>query len=285
MNIRKIAAVISVTAMLTGMTGCFLKPNKLSPAALEKYAKKYGAEMYDNASDFTFEYRSLCGDYYLISDGICVRVKDGDVAKALDYTDELSPYYDEGIEEATVFAVGDSDDEYTVNIVALATEFGSEDDAAAYYDKLVSIYTATPDLSNYFGSLDGYDLNSVFDFGDLFSMSDINDLFGALDQYNVDLSGFEGIFDLFDVGFMGDIFNYNKYEYEEFKKDDIKYTLIRGDDIYVSGSDSKRFDAAGVYIDGKYVFFVCGSSSDKDLVNEYADEICEGIGVEPPSSL
>ena len=98
MNIRKITAVITVTAMLAGMTGCFLKPNKLSPATLEKYAKKYGAEMYDNAADFSFEYRSLYGDYYLISDGISVRVKEGDVSKALEYADELSPYYDDCIE-------------------------------------------------------------------------------------------------------------------------------------------------------------------------------------------
>lgn len=285
MKKKIITAAVSVMVMTSGITGCFIKPNKLSPAALEKYAKKYGAEMYDDAADFAFEYRSLCGDYYLISDGICARVKDGDIAKALDYTDELSPYYDECIEEATVFAIGDSDDDYSVNVVALATEFGSKDEAEAYYEKLISIYTATPDLSDYFGSLDGYDLNSVFDFGDLFSMSDINDLFNAMDQYNVDFSGFEDIFGLFDVGFMGDIFNHNRYEHEEFEKDDIKYTLLKGDDIYVSGSDSKRFDSAGVYIDGKYVFFICGSASDRDLVDEYVDEICEGIGVEPPSSL
>ena len=167
----------------------------------------------------------------------------------------------------------------------MAAEFGSEDEAAEYYDKIISIYTATPDLSEYFGSLDGYDLNSIFDFGDLFTMNDINDLFEALDQYNVDFSGFEGIFDLFDVGVMEDVFNYNRYKYEEFEEGDIKYTLIIGDDIYVSGSDSKRFDSAGVYIDGNYVFFICGSASERDLVDEYVDRICEGIGVEPPSSL
>ena len=281
--IKILVAAVASSALLN-MTGCFFKQNKIGPAALEKYAKKYGAEMYKDPSDFSYKYKGLYGDYYLICDGICIRAKNEDISKAVDYAGDLSVYYDEDINEATVFVVGDSDDDYgyTVNVVVMSAVFDDESQAESYYDRIIAGYTEKSGSS----FLNGFGDMSMFNFGDLFNMDDLSEYFDMddLSQY-FDMDAFGDLFGMIGVDFAEDLFHSYKYVTQEFEEEDLKYTLIVGDDIYDSDSQTTSFDAAGVYINEKTVFFVCGTASEKDLVNEYVDEICEGIGVEAPSSL
>lgn len=290
-TVIKILAFAVASSALLNMTGCFFKQNKIGPAAVEKYAKKYGAEMYKDASDFAYKYKGLFGDYYLICDGICIRVKGDDVKKAVDYAGDLSDYYDKDIKEATVFTIGDSDDDYgyTAHVVAMSAVFEDESQAESYYERIIASYTdrSGPSFMDGFGDLSDFgDLFDMGDFSDLFGMDDFGEYFDMddLSQY-FDMDAFGDLFGMFGVDFDAELFHNNKYVTQEFEEEDLKYTLIVGDDIYDSNSKTTSFDAAGVYINEKTVFFVCGTASEKNLVNEYVDEICEGIGVEAPSSL
>lgn len=76
----------------------------MGTAALEKYAKDYGAECYKSGHKFADFYKDTYGDVGKLSEGIYIRAEGKDAQQAIECSNEIPVFYDEDIEQATVFA-------------------------------------------------------------------------------------------------------------------------------------------------------------------------------------
>ena len=83
---KKITSLISVTlaaSMLMPLSGCFNRfVNPMGTAALESYAKEYGAERYKSSRDFAHFIKDAYVDVNQLNDGVYVRA-DGKAAGIL----------------------------------------------------------------------------------------------------------------------------------------------------------------------------------------------------------
>ena len=74
---KKIMSLISVTlaaSMLMPLSGCLNRfVNPMGTAALESYAKDYGAKCYKSSREFSDFYKESYGDVGRLSEGIYIR--------------------------------------------------------------------------------------------------------------------------------------------------------------------------------------------------------------------
>ena len=126
---KKITSLISVTlaaSMMLPLTGCLNKfVNPMGTAALEEYAKNYGAEEYKNSREFADFYKDSYGDVGRLSEGIYIRTDGKSVGKAIESLDQTPIFYDEDMKEATIFAVGDMSYYKFNECVCVSMAFGS----------------------------------------------------------------------------------------------------------------------------------------------------------------
>ena len=101
---RSLISIALVASMALSLAGC-AGGGAFGPAALAKYAKGYGAELYTDYEDWQDD---LNGDDMPkgLSDGIYVNAKGDDVKEAVKKVNMCTEFYDKTIKEATVYIVG-----------------------------------------------------------------------------------------------------------------------------------------------------------------------------------
>ena len=141
---KKITSLISVTlaaSMLMPLSGCLNRfVNPMGTAALESYAKEYGAERYKSSRDFAHFIKDSYGDVNQLNDGVYVRADGKAAGMAIEASSEIPIFYDENIKEATVFAVGNMSYYMFNEIFCVSMAFGSSRDADLYYEMAVDSY-------------------------------------------------------------------------------------------------------------------------------------------------
>ena len=276
---RTYKAISSVLAgaVLLSLSGCARNPMGLG--ALENYAKKYGAEKYTDAREFSHAYKDAYGDFSEFSEGLYVRAKGDEVRSALRNSDELSAYYDENTSQAVVFVAGDHDDGDYYYIVAISMRYDEDYDADNFYYTLVNAFTSP-------GIMYGYDPNDYMSpYVDPAFSQDIIQGFEDIERETQELiewlekSGMDPalindlIEDLEDTVYFDE-----DLVCEEFiEEDGLKYTLY--------SSDSGSYYAGGIYVKEETLFTVYAFGSDMDDVNERLDDVCSAMSVASPSSL
>ena len=276
---KKFTSLISVTlaaSMMLSVTGCLNKyVNPMGTAALEKYAKDYGAECYRSGHKFAVFYKDTYGDVGKLSDGIYIRAEGKDAQQAIECSNEIPVFYDEDIEQATVFAAGDMGYYRFNECFCVSMVFGSDRDAGSYYDLAVDSYYVHSD-SNVIEASD-FDPRMVFDI--------------YTNDRQVEQARRELISELTKMGATGEIIDewlqvFDKmydidYDLvlESFEDDDgLRYTLL-------TGSHGDVFYTAGIYVKKSTVFYAYGFGYDEEDVNAYLDDICGYMKLTPPSSL
>ena len=133
---KKIQSVISaavIASMALSLAGCNFGSVKFGPSALAKYAKDYGAELYEDGGDFhdEVEYMDDTGD---LEEGVYLHAEGDEIRDAMKQTFIIGDFYDSSVKEATIFLVGD----YGDTVCTFVSEvFESKDDAQEMYDGLV----------------------------------------------------------------------------------------------------------------------------------------------------
>ena len=187
---RGIISIAIVASIVFSFAGCSLGGAKFGPSALAKYAKDYGADLYEDGEDFHdgVEYMDDTGD---LEDGVYIHAEGDDIRDAMEQTFIIGGFYDSSVKEATVFVVGD----YGNTVCTFVSEvFESEDDAQDMYDELVEdfeeggmVYTLINADSQYthcsYGAyLKGDTLFIVFCYGDERDINNyVDDVCEALD--------------------------------------------------------------------------------------------------------
>ena len=276
---KKITSIISVilaASMMLPLTGCLNKfVNPMGTAALESYAKEYGAERYKSSRDFAHFIKDSYGDVNQLSDGAYVRADGKAAGMAIEASNEIPIFYDENIKEATVFAVGDMSYYKFNEIFCVSMAFGSSSDADLYYEMAVDSY--------YVRDEDGVIEASEFDPRMVFDIYEndqqVEQARQALRRELSDMGASPEMIEewmlLFDE--MYD-FDYD-LELESFEGEDgLRYTLL-------TGSHGDVFYTAGIYVKNSTVFYAYGFGYVPTEVNEYLDDVCEHMQVPPPSSL
>ena len=276
---KKITSLISITlaaSMMLPLTGCLKKlGNPMGPAALEDYAKEYGAERYKSSREFAKFYKDSYGDVNQLNDGIYIRADGKSAGQAIECADEIPVFYSEDIKEATVFAVGEMSYYKFNECFCVSMTFESERDADLYYEVAVDEYYVHND-SDVIDAND-FDVRMVFDIYQ--NDQQVEMARQALRQELIDMGATGEIIDqwmqVFDT--MYDIdYDLVLESYEE--EDGLKYTLL-------TGSHGDVFYTAGIYFKKNTVFYAYGFGYDEDEVNAYIDDVCEHMKLTPPSSL
>lgn len=272
-RIRSGISILLSASMLLALPGC-MKRDPFGPVALEKYAKENGAEMFDNARDFSHYYKDLYGDISEISDGICVNARGEDVKQALDFTDDLAFFYNENISEATAYIFGDVRGGHYSECIVCSMGFDLEVEARGYYNNAKDMYTVTIDFD--YDEIAHYDpyLASSLEENNAKIKELEDEMIEELRNSGVSEEGIEEWIDMFD-----DLYEVDEdLVIENYEEDGIDYTLLYGLNGCV-------YYTAGIYIRGKTVFYVYAFGTDEDVVFDYVDEICDAFDVESPSTL
>lgn len=267
-------SVLLASAMLLPLAGC-LNRDPIGPSALESYAKKHGAEVYRDATEFSHDYNDLYGDLSEISDGMFIRVRGDDIERAIDFTDDISVFYSENIKEASVFIEGDVNHGIYSNCCAISMIFGVEEDASSYYDIACGMYTASLGEFDYEAAAhyDPYLASSIQENDAMIKQLEeeiIEELRNSgasddvIDEY---LDLFEDLYEVDDDLVM-----------ESFEKEGMTFTLLHGKNGYV-------YYAAGIYLCDRTVLYLYSFGTDEDTCLEYLDDICDELGLESPSVL
>ncbi len=276
---KKITSLISVTlaaSMMLPLAGCLNKfVNPMGTAALEDYAKNYGAKEYRSSREFADFYKESYGDVNQLSEGIYIRADGKSVGQAIECAEEVPVFYSEDIKEATVFAVGDMSYYKFNECFCVSMVFGSEREADFYYEAAVDQYYVHSD-SDVIEAND-FDVRMVFDIYQ--NDQQVEMARQALRQELIDMGATSEMIDqwmqVFDT--MYDIdYDLVLKSFEE--EDGLKYTLL-------TGSHGDVFYTAGIYYKNNTVFYAYGFGYDEDEVNAYIDGVCEHMKVTPPSSL
>lgn len=276
---KKITSIISVTlaaSMLMPMTGCLNKyVNPMGTAALESYAKVYGAKCYKSSREFSDFYKESYGDVGRLSEGIYIRADGKRAGLAIECADEVPIVYSEDIKEATVFAAGDMSYYKFNECFCVSMVFGSERDADFYYELAVDNYYVHSDSDVI--DADDFDPRMVFDIYQ--NDHQVEQARQALQKELIDMGATSEMIDewlkVFDT--MYDI-DYDLV-LESFEEENgLKYTLL-------TGSHGDVFYTAGIYVKKNTVFYAYGFGYDEDEVNAYIDGVCEHMKLTPPSSL
>ncbi len=276
---KKITSIISVTlaaSMLMPMTGCLNKyVNPMGTAALESYAKDYGAKCYKSSREFSDFYKESYGDVGRLSEGIYIRADGKRAGLAIECADEVPIVYSEDIKEATVFAAGDMSYYKFNECFCVSMVFGSERDADFYYELAVDNYYVHSDSDVI--DADDFDPRMVFDIYQ--NDHQVEQARQALQKELIDMGATSEMIDewlkVFDT--MYDI-DYDLV-LESFEEENgLKYTLL-------TGSHGDVFYTAGIYVKKNTVFYAYGFGYDEDEVNAYIDGVCEHMKLTPPSSL
>ena len=275
---KKIMSLISITlaaSLMLPLTGCLNKyVNPMGTAALEDYAKNYGAEEYKSSREFADFYKESYGNVGQLSEGIYIRTDGKSAGKAIECLNEIPVFYSEDMKEATVFAVGDMSYYKFNECICVSMVFGSERDADFYYDIAVDEYYVHND-SNVIDAND-FDVRMVFDIYQ--NDQQVEQARQALRRELIDMGATSEMIDewmqVFDT--MYDI-DYDLV-LESFEEDGMKYTLL-------TGSHGDVFYTAGIYFKDNTVFYAYGFGYDEDEVNAYLDDVCGHMKLTPPSSL
>lgn len=262
--------------MLMPMTGCLNKyVNPMGTAALESYAKDYGAKCYKSSREFSDFYKESYGDVGRLSEGIYIRADGKRAGLAIECADEVPIVYSEDIKEATVFAAGDMSYYKFNECFCVSMVFGSERDADFYYELAVDNYYVHSDSDVI--DADDFDPRMVFDIYQ--NDHQVEQARQALQKELIDMGATSEMIDewlkVFDT--MYDI-DYDLV-LESFEEENgLKYTLL-------TGSHGDVFYTAGIYVKKNTVFYAYGFGYDEDEVNAYIDGVCEHMKLTPPSSL
>lgn len=130
-NLRTIAAITLTVSAALSLTGC-LGGGKLTPAALAKVAKAYGAELYKDPDEFSADLieKDEAGGF---EDGIYISAKDRDVKHAVDDVDFIPDcFYNKSIKESTILALDDKS-----FCFFMASTYESEEKAEKAYEAIV----------------------------------------------------------------------------------------------------------------------------------------------------
>ena len=150
---RGIISIVIVASIVFSFAGCSLGGTKFGPSALAKYAKDYGADLYEDGEDFHdgVEYMDDTGD---LEDGVYIHAEGDDIRDAMEQTFIIGGFYDSSVKEATVFVVGD----YGNTVCTFVSEvFESEDDAQDMYDELVEDFEEVKDYSGEDAEMDSFE--------------------------------------------------------------------------------------------------------------------------------
>ena len=153
---KKIRSVISaavIASMALCLAGCNLGGAKFGPSALAKYAKDYGADLYEDGGDFhdEVEYMDDTGD---LEGGVYIHAEGDDIRAAMEQTFILGRFYDSSVKEATIFMVGD----YGNTVCTFVSEvFESKDDAQDMYDGLVEDFEEVKEYSGEDAEMDSFE--------------------------------------------------------------------------------------------------------------------------------
>ena len=150
---RGIISIAIVASIVFSFAGCSLGGAKFGPSALAKYAKDYGADLYEDGEDFhdEVEYMDDTGD---LEDGVYIHAEGDDIRDAMEQTFIIGGFYDSSVKEATVFVVGD----YGNTVCTFVSEvFESEDDAQDMYDELVEDFEEVKDYSGEDAQMDSFE--------------------------------------------------------------------------------------------------------------------------------
>ena len=275
---KKITSLISVTlaaSMMLPLTGCLNKfVNPMGTAALEEYAKNYGAERYKNSREFASFYKDSYSDVNQLNDGIYIRADGKSAGQAIECADEIPIFYSEDIKEAAVFAVGEMSYYKFNECFCVSMTFESERDADLYYEVAVDEYYVHSD-SDVIDAND-FDVRMVFDIYQ--NDAQVEQARQALQRELIDMGATGEMIDqwmqVFDT--MYDI-DYDLV-LESFEEDGMKYTLL-------TGSHGDVFYTAGIYFKNNTVFYAYGFGYEEDEVNAYIDDVCGHMKLTPPSSL
>ena len=276
---KKIKSLISVTlaaSMVMSLSGCLnIKGDPMGPAALEKYAKDFGAEQYKSSREFSDFYKETYSDVEKLKDGIYLRAGGKEAGLAIECSDEIPIIYSEEIKEATVFAAGDMRYNKFNECFCVSMSFNSERDADMYYDLALDSYYV-PNKSGVIEASD-FDPRMLFDI--------------YTNDQQVEAARQALIKELNDMGATGEIIDEwvkifdsmcdvdHDLVLESFEDDNgMRYTLL-------TGSHGDVFYTAGIYVNKNTVFYAYGFGCDKYKVNDYLDAICEYMELTPPSKL
>ena len=152
-KIRSVISVAVIASMALCLAGCSLGGVKFGPPALAKYAKDYGADLYEDGGDFhdEVEYMDDTGD---LEDGVYIHAEGDEIRDAMKQTFIIGGFYDSSVKEATVFVVGD----YGNTVCTFVSEvFESEDDAQDMYDELVEDFEEVKDYSGEDAEMDSFE--------------------------------------------------------------------------------------------------------------------------------
>ena len=152
-KIRSVISVAVIASMALCLAGCSLGGVKFGPSALAKYAKDYGADLYEDGGDFYdgVEYMDDTGD---LEGGVYIHAEGDDIRDAMEQTFIIGGFYDSSVKEATVFVVGD----YGNTVCTFVSEvFESEDDAQDMYDELVEDFEEVKDYSGEDAEMDSFE--------------------------------------------------------------------------------------------------------------------------------
>ena len=131
---RSLISIALVASMALSLAGC-AGGGAFSPAALAKYAKGYGAELYTDYEDWQDDLNG--GEMPKgISDGIYVNVKGDDVKEAVKKVDMCTEFYDKAIKEATVYIVGKEKSDHEFAAIFMSATYDSKDSALDAYEEL-----------------------------------------------------------------------------------------------------------------------------------------------------
>ena len=275
-RLRTAVSVILAASVMLSLNGCFkFSGDPMSPSSLEKYAKESGARMFGNARDFSHGYNDTYGDLSRLDDGFCIRVKgEEDVRQALDYTDDISMFYSDTIEEATVFVTGDMRDSRVYECFFVSAVFGSERDAEEYYESAVSVHSEFipvdyDQISYYSAAL----AEKIFENDE--EMKRLRDeMIEELENLGVDPAIVDEWSDM-----LGEIDSVDDdLVCESFEEDGITYTLMQGK----SGSLTTN---TGVYLKDKTVFYVYGFGTEQKDLDKNISPVCDAMKVTPPGGL
>ncbi|MBR6484700.1 MAG: hypothetical protein IKT14_06735 [Clostridiales bacterium] len=75
-------------------------------------------------------------------------------------------------------------------------------------------------------------------------------------------------------------YNWYDVDFDTFEEGSMQYALFFEED-----TDWEDTTVGGIYLQGTTVFFIIGKGDSKKDVNGYVDDICDGLGLVPPSEL
>ena len=272
-RIRSGVSILLSASMFLALPGC-MKRDPFGPRALENYAKENGAEVFDDARDFSHTYKDLYGDFSEIEDGICVRARGDDVEQALDFTDELAFFYNEKISEAAVYITGDIGRGHYSECLVCSMGFDVKEDARYYYNVATNMYTVPIEFDyDEMAQYDPYLASSLQE--NEAKIKELEDeMIEELRNSGMSEEGIEEWIDMFNDIYEVD----NDLVIEYYEKDGLEYTLLHG-------LNGNVYYTAGIYLRNRTVFYVYAFGTDEDTIIDYVDEVCEAFDVDSPSIL